>query len=103
MKTQAELKQDVAKAAFEYVRSRVGDKAVIGIGTGSTANCFIDLLAGIRAQIEATVASSEASAERLRAHGIPVFDLNAVDGVVTGPPVAAKRGSSAYAGTDRDR
>ena len=81
MKTQAELKQDVAKAAFEYVRSRVGDKAVIGIGTGSTANCFIDLLAGIRAQIEATVASSEASAERLRAHGIPVFDLNAVDGV----------------------
>ena len=80
MKTQAELKQDVAKAAFDYVRSRVGDKAVIGIGTGSTANCFIDLLAGIRAQIEATVASSEASAERLRAHGIPVFDLNAVDG-----------------------
>jgi len=63
------------------VRSRVGDKAVIGIGTGSTANCFIDLLAGIRAQIEATVASSEASAERLRAHGIPVFDLNAVDGI----------------------
>jgi ribose 5-phosphate isomerase A len=54
---------------------------VIGIGTGSTANCFIDLLAGIRAQIEATVASSEASAERLRAHGIPVFDLNAVDGI----------------------
>ena len=81
MKTQAELKQDVAKAAFDYVRSRVGDKAVIGIGTGSTANCFIDLLAGIRTQIEATVASSEASAERLRAHGIPVFDLNAVDGV----------------------
>lgn len=81
MKTQAELKQDVAQAAFDYVRSRVSDKAVIGIGTGSTANCFIDLLAGIRAQIEATVASSEASAERLRAHGIPVFDLNAVDGV----------------------
>ena len=81
MKTQAELKQDVARAAFDHVRARAGDKAVIGIGTGSTANCFIDLLAGIRAQIEATVASSEASAERLRAHGIPVFDLNAVDGI----------------------
>ena len=81
MKTQAQLKQDVAQAAFDYVRGRVGDKAVLGIGTGSTANCFIDLLAGIKAQIDATVASSEASAERLRSHGIPVLDLNAVDGV----------------------
>ncbi len=81
MKTQAQLKQEVAQAAFDYVRGRVGDKAVLGIGTGSTANCFIDLLAGIKAQIDATVASSEASAERLRSHGIPVLDLNAVDGV----------------------
>ncbi len=81
MKTQAQLKQDVAQAAFDYVRGRVGDKAVLGIGTGSTANCFIDLLAGIKAQIDATVASSEASAQRLRSHGIPVLDLNAVDGV----------------------
>ena len=81
MKTQAELKQAVAAAAFEYVRSRIDERTVLGIGTGSTANCFIDMLGGIRASINATVASSEASATRLRALGIPVFDLNAVDGV----------------------
>jgi ribose 5-phosphate isomerase A len=51
------------------------------IGTGSTANLFIDNLGAISGQINATVASSEASAERLRSHGIPVFDLNAVDQV----------------------
>jgi len=51
---------------------------IIGIGTGSTANHFIDLLAGIKGKIEGTVASSVASAERLKKHGIPVFDLNAV-------------------------
>lgn len=81
MKTQAELKQEVARAAFEHVCRRLPERGVLGIGTGSTANCFIELLAGIRARIEATVASSEASAERLRALGIPVLDLNVVDGV----------------------
>jgi len=50
---------------------------VIGIGTGATANHFIDLLAGIKHRIDGTVASSEASAERLRGHGIRVYDLNA--------------------------
>ena len=54
---------------------------MIGIGTGSTADRFIDLLAGLRARINATVASSEASATRLRSHGLPVFDLNVVDGI----------------------
>ena len=54
---------------------------MIGIGTGSTADRFIDLLAGLRARITATVASSEASATRLRSHGLPVFDLNVVDGI----------------------
>jgi ribose 5-phosphate isomerase A len=54
---------------------------VLGIGTGSTANCFIEALGEIKGQINATVASSEASAERLRGYGIPVYDLNSVDQV----------------------
>jgi ribose 5-phosphate isomerase A len=73
--TQDELKKMVAQAAIEYV---VPD-TVIGIGTGSTANYFIDALAAIKHTIDGTVASSEASAERLRGHGIQVFDLNSVD------------------------
>ena len=73
--TQDELKKMVAQAAIEYV---VPD-TIIGIGTGSTANYFIDALAEIKHTIDGTVASSEASAERLRGHGIQVFDLNSVD------------------------
>ena len=70
---QNELKMMVAKAALEYVEAG----SVIGVGTGSTANHFIDALADIKGKIEGTVASSVASAERLRGHGIPVLDLNA--------------------------
>lgn len=73
--TQNELKQQVAKAAIEYV---VAD-TYIGVGTGSTANCFIDALAEIKGRIKGAVASSEATAERLKGHGIPVLELNAVD------------------------
>jgi len=69
------MKQMVAQAAIEYV---VPD-TFIGVGTGSTANFFIDELAKIKGQILGTVASSEASAERLRGHGILVEDLNSVD------------------------
>jgi len=72
---QDELKQAVAKAALEHVEPG----SIIGIGTGSTANYFIDYLADIKHKIEATVASSEASAERLRSHGILVEDLNMVN------------------------
>ena len=72
--TQDEMKKAAAQAALAYVETG----AIIGIGTGSTANHFIDLLAGIKGKIEGTVASSVASAERLKKHGIPVFDLNAV-------------------------
>ena len=68
------MKKAAAKAALDYVEA----DTIIGIGTGSTANHFIDLLAGIKGRIEGTVASSVASAERLKKHGIPVFDLNAV-------------------------
>jgi ribose 5-phosphate isomerase A len=76
---QDELKQSVARAALEYIQPKMEDDSVIGIGTGSTANYFIDYLAEIKAQVYATVASSEASAARLKQHGIPVLDLNAAD------------------------
>jgi len=66
------MKKMAAQAALEYVEPGT----VIGIGTGSTANHFIDLLAGIKHRIEGTVASSESSAQRLKSHGIPVLDLN---------------------------
>lgn len=69
-----DMKKAAAAAALEYVEHDM----VVGIGTGSTANHFIDLLAGIKARIDGAVASSEASAERLRGHGIPVFDLNKI-------------------------
>jgi ribose 5-phosphate isomerase A len=79
--TQDELKQAVARAALDYIKPKIEEDSVIGIGTGSTANYFIDYLAEIKGQINATVASSQASADRLQAHGIPVLDLNAVDEV----------------------
>jgi ribose 5-phosphate isomerase A len=73
--TQDELKQAVARAAIGYVI----DGAIIGVGTGSTANFFIDELGKIKNRIKGAVASSEATAVRLRAHGIDVLDLNEVD------------------------
>ncbi len=73
--TQDEMKLQVAQAAIAYVVPGT----IIGVGTGSTANFFIDELAKIKGKIEGTVASSEATAQRLKAHGIPVFDLNSVD------------------------
>ncbi len=79
--TQDELKQAVADAALDYIRPKLENDSVVGIGTGSTANLFIDALAAIKGQINATVASSEASAARLKQHGIPVYELNTVDKV----------------------
>lgn len=73
--TQDELKQAVARAAIDYVV----DGAIIGVGTGSTANFFIDELGKIKQRIKGAVASSEATAARLTSHGIKVFDLNDVD------------------------
>ena len=69
--TQDELKQAVARAAIEHVPA-----GVIGVGTGSTANYFIDELAKIKGRIDGAVASSEATAQRLKSHGIQVLDLN---------------------------
>jgi ribose 5-phosphate isomerase A len=73
--TQDELKQATARAAIEYVPSG----CIVGVGTGSTANYFIDELGKIKHKLEGAVASSEASAQRLKGHGIQVFDLNSVD------------------------
>ncbi len=70
--TQDEMKKAVANAALDYVDSG----SIVGVGTGSTANFFIDGLATIKGKLDGTVASSEASAERLRNHGIRVMDLN---------------------------
>ena len=79
--TQNALKQAVADAALAHIRPKLEGDTVLGIGTGSTTNLFIDALAAIKGQINATVASSEASAQRLKSHGIPVYDLNTVDQV----------------------
>ncbi|MEH6357076.1 MAG: ribose-5-phosphate isomerase RpiA [Marinobacter sp.] len=73
---QDELKQAVAKAAIDYISPRLNSSSIIGVGTGSTANCFIDLLAAIRNDFDGAVASSEATAERLKSYGIPVYELN---------------------------
>lgn len=74
MAGQDDNKRAAAEAALAYVM----DDDIVGVGTGSTANYFIDALAKQRARITGAVASSAASAARLRGHGIPVFDLNGV-------------------------
>ena len=70
-------KRRVAEAAFEKVRHLIDSETPIGIGTGSTANCFIDVLAESKIQVLGAVASSEATAERLAHYGIELLDLNA--------------------------
>ncbi len=75
--TQDELKQAVAREALKHL----APDTVIGVGTGSTANFFIDELARLKGRIAGAVASSERSAERLRAHGIAVLDLNDVEDI----------------------
>ena len=83
-------KQLAAEAALEYVRPGT----VIGVGTGSTVNYFIEGLAAMTARVAGAVSSSEASSQRLRAHGIPVLDLNAtgdLDLYVDGADEATRR------------
>jgi ribose 5-phosphate isomerase A len=77
MAGQDDKKRAAAEAALAYVM----DDDIVGVGTGSTANYFIDALASMKARINAAVASSEASAARLRGHGIHVLDLNAVSDI----------------------
>lgn len=78
-RSQQELKQEVAAAAVEYIRKFFHSDAVIGVGTGSTADFFIDELAKHKDLFKGAVASSERTAERLKGHGIEVFDLNSID------------------------
>lgn len=70
---QDEMKKQAAIAALDYLP----DSGIIGVGTGSTVNHFIDALAPLKGRFEGAASSSEASSERLRSHGIPVIDLNA--------------------------
>src|SRR5512145_382858 len=67
-------KKRVAHAALDFL----GDGMIVGVGTGSTVNHFIDALAGMRARIAGAVSSSETSTQRLRAAGIEIHDLNDV-------------------------
>ena len=76
--TQDELKQAVAQAAADYVAANAPQGSIIGVGTGSTANFFIDALAPLRDRFKGAIASSEATRKRLEGHGFTVFDLNDV-------------------------
>ena len=76
--TKDELKRAVARAAFEHVESLLENDTIVGVGTGSTANFFIEELGKISHKLNGTVASSDESARRLQEHNIPVFDLNSV-------------------------
>ena len=73
--TQDEMKKAAAIKALEFIN----DETIVGVGTGSTVNHFIDALATIKNRITGAVSSSEDSTQRLKAHGIEVFDLNGVD------------------------
>ncbi|TNF88761.1 MAG: ribose-5-phosphate isomerase RpiA [Gammaproteobacteria bacterium] len=74
-------KRSAAQAALAYIEPRLTPKTIVGVGTGSTTNFFIDALAEVRHKFDACVSSSEASTERLKAQGVAVLDLNAVDRV----------------------
>ena len=75
--TQDEMKKAAAVKALEYIKA----DTIVGVGTGSTVNHFIDALATIKETIVGAVSSSEASTERLKSYGIEVFELNNVDGI----------------------
>lgn len=76
---QDDKKRAAAEAALVYIKPQLESHSIVGIGTGSTANYFIDALAKHKALFDGAVASSQASADRLKQHGIPVYDLNSID------------------------
>ncbi len=76
---QDDLKKAVALAAVEHISARLDNETIVGVGTGSTTNLFIDELAKVKHLFDGAVSSSVASTERLKAHGIPVYELNVVD------------------------
>lgn len=79
--TQDELKQAVGQAAVDHIQNRLQNDTIVGVGTGSTTNCFIDALAQIKHRFDGAVSSSVVSTARLKAHGIPVYELTVVDRV----------------------
>ncbi|MEM8593609.1 MAG: ribose-5-phosphate isomerase RpiA [Pseudomonadota bacterium] len=81
MSRQQSLKEQAAQAAYDYVESQLTKDSILGIGTGSTTNCFIDLLGDLVGQIAGTVSSSDASTKRLEQLGHTVFSLNEVSSV----------------------
>jgi ribose 5-phosphate isomerase A len=80
--TQDELKQAVARAAIDYITPKLFSDSIIGVGTGSTANYFIEYLGALKGSFAGAVASSEASAQRLQLLGIEVLDCNSVSELV---------------------
>ena len=78
---QDQLKRQVAEAALARIEPLLSPDSVVGVGTGSTTNYFIDALVALKGRFAATVSSSAASTARLEAHGIPVLDLNSVEAV----------------------
>lgn len=79
MLTQQQLKQQAADAAIDMIRPLLGPEVVLGVGTGSTADLFIDRLGELRSMFKAAVASSERSAKRLQGVGVKVLGLNDVE------------------------
>ncbi len=77
--TQDQMKSAVAKAAIDYITPKLEKESIVGVGTGSTANMFINELEGIKHLFDGAVASSEDTAKRLQAIGIPVYELNDVN------------------------
>lgn len=82
MLTQNELKQNVAREAVRHILPMLGADAVIGVGTGSTVDFFIDELARHKGHFRSAVSSSNRSTDRMRQHGIDVIDLNDVESLV---------------------
>ena len=74
--TQDQLKQEAAQAAVDLILPKLNAKSIVGVGTGSTANYFIDALAKNKGAFDGAVASSEATAVLLKSHGIAVYELN---------------------------
>lgn len=79
---QDELKRQVAEYAAGHIDNLLTADAIVGVGTGSTTNHFIDALAGVKHKFDGAVSSSLASEERLKSHGIPVYDLNSAANLV---------------------
>ena len=75
---QDQLKEKAAHRALELLEPELDKHTILGIGTGSTTDYFIDALANVKARFDGAVASSKRSADRLQSHGIPVYDLNSV-------------------------